>query len=209
MVTMKEEIPAAGEVPQRQVRACFTASTITVYQAYPAEIAGPAVAAGTFVPPFRVGRMTWIKPSFLWMMYRSGWAAKEGQERVLAVEVTRDGFEWALARAALSHYERGTYDSREQWAAVKEASPVRVQWDPERSLTLAPLPYRAIQVGLSGAAVTRYLDQWITGITDVTGLAREIRGHIGAGDLDAARAGLPAEQPYPLPGPARARIGAS
>ena len=40
--------------------------------------------------------MTWIKPSFLWMMYRCGWGLKEGQETVLAVEITREGFEWAL-----------------------------------------------------------------------------------------------------------------
>lgn len=69
--------------PYRQVRATWTEATITVYQAYPAEIAGPAVAAGRFVPPFKRERMTWIKPSFRWMMYRSGWATKPGQERVL------------------------------------------------------------------------------------------------------------------------------
>ncbi|WP_422570328.1 DUF4291 family protein, partial [Erwinia billingiae] len=29
--------------------------------------------------------MTWIKPSFLWMMYRSGWGMKDpGQKRILA-----------------------------------------------------------------------------------------------------------------------------
>jgi hypothetical protein len=38
--------------------------------------------------------MTWIKPSFLWMMYRCGWATKPGQERVLAIQITREGFEW-------------------------------------------------------------------------------------------------------------------
>ncbi|MDR7325687.1 hypothetical protein J2S44_005937 [Catenuloplanes niger] len=55
-------------VPARQVRAVFTDRTITVYQAYSPEIALPALAAGHFVPPFRPGRMTWIKPSFRWMM---------------------------------------------------------------------------------------------------------------------------------------------
>ena len=58
---------------------------LTVYQAYPPEIADAAVAAGRFVPPFKRERMTWIKPSFRWMMYRCGWATKPGQERVLAV----------------------------------------------------------------------------------------------------------------------------
>lgn len=111
----------------RQMRASFTDRDITVYQAYSPEIADAAVAAGTFVAPFKRDRMTWIKTSFLWMMYRSDWAAKPGQERVLAIQITRDGFEWALANAALSHYEPGTYDSQQQWAERKQASPVRVQ----------------------------------------------------------------------------------
>jgi hypothetical protein len=62
----------ARGTPERQVRAQFTDRTLTVYQAYPSEIADAAVRAGTFVPPFKRERMTWIKPSFLWMMYRSG-----------------------------------------------------------------------------------------------------------------------------------------
>jgi hypothetical protein len=193
----------------RQVRASFTDRDITVYQAYSPQIADAAVAAGTFVAPFKRDRMTWIKPSFLWMMHRCGWAAKPGQERVLAVQITRDGFEWALAHAALSHYEPGTYDSQQQWAERKQASPVRVQWDPDRSLTLAPLSHRAIQIGLSGEAVTRYLSQWITSITDITPLAASIHRHVSAGDLDIARAHLPSESAYPLPAPISARIGAT
>src|SRR5689334_19006154 len=99
-------------VPARQIRAVYTAETITVYQAYPPEIAEPALAAGRLVPPFKRDRMTWIKPSFLWTMYRCGWATKPGQERVLAVEITRAGFEWALGRACLSHYDPRLHSDR-------------------------------------------------------------------------------------------------
>jgi hypothetical protein len=95
------------------------------------------------------------------MMHRSGWATKPGQARVLAIEITREGFEWALSHAALSHHDPTVYASHGEWAERK-TSPVRVQWDPDRSLRLASLAYRAIQVGLSGEAVPRYLDQWIT-----------------------------------------------
>ncbi|MER5663186.1 DUF4291 family protein, partial [Streptomyces mirabilis] len=84
------------EEPQRAVRALHTASTITVYQAYSPEIGLPAVRRGRFPAGWKRDRMTWIKPSFLWMMYRCGWATKAGQETVLAIEITRDGFEWAL-----------------------------------------------------------------------------------------------------------------
>src|SRR5690348_6428179 len=119
-------------VPQRQIRASFSADTVTVYQAYRAEIALPAVAAGRFVPPFSRERMTWIKPSFLWMMYRCGWATKPGQEHVLAVEITRAGFERALADACLSHFDPDLYPDRRAWQERLTVSPVRVQWDPER-----------------------------------------------------------------------------
>lgn len=83
---------------------------------------------------------------------------------------------------------------------MKEAlrgAPARVQWDPERDLRLNPLPYRSLQLGLSGPASRAYADEWTVGIRDVTGLAREIRGLLGAGDEAAARALLPAETPYP------------
>ncbi|WP_432841060.1 DUF4291 domain-containing protein [Dactylosporangium sp. CA-092794] len=186
-----------GRVATREIQALYTTATITVYQAYSPEIARAAVAAGRFVPPFKRDRMTWIKPSFLWMMYRSGWAAKPGQEHVLAVELRRDGFDDALARACLSHYEPRVHASRAEWGRRLRESPVRVQWDPERDLHLRPLPERrSLQLGLSGEAVRQYVDEWTVGITDVTALAHRIHAVMRAGDADAARALLPDEREY-------------
>ncbi|NMO54699.1 DUF4291 domain-containing protein [Actinoplanes sp. TBRC 11911] len=196
-------------VPARQVRAQYTADTITVYQAYSPRIATPAVAAGRFVDPFQRDRMTWIKPSFLWMMYRCGWATKPGQEHVLAVEITRAGFEWALARACLSHYDRDMDASRADWSRRLKSSPVRVQWDPERSLRLQALPYRSLQLGLSGEAVDRYVDEWTVAINDITPAVARIRDLLAAGDHQAAAAQLPREEVYPLPDRLDTRIGAS
>jgi hypothetical protein len=196
-------------VPLRQIRARYTADTVTVYQAYSAGIARPAVAAGRFVPPFSRDRMTWIKPSFLWMMYRSGWGTKPGQEHVLAVEITRTGLEWALAHACLSHFDRDLYPDRAAWTERLRVSPVRVQWDPERSLHLGPLAHRSLQVGLTGEAVARYVDEWTVGLTDVTELAHRVRDLVRSGDEDAARAALPPERPYPLPAAVGAVVGAT
>ena len=81
----------AMEQPQREIRAVYADSTITVYQAYAPEIGLPAAQEGRFPTAWKRDRMTWIKPSFLWMMYRCGWGAKEGQETVLAVEISRAG----------------------------------------------------------------------------------------------------------------------
>ena len=194
----------ANEVPDRQVRAVFDADTITVYQAYSVAIARPAVAAQTFVAPFKRERMTWIKPSFLWMMYRSGWATKPGQEHVLAVQIARTGFEEALSLAVLSHYDREIYRDPDEWQTMKEASPVRVQWDPERDPQLAPLPWRSVQIGLRGPAVDRYLCDWIITITDITEQVRII-----ATDPAPDHPLLPAERPYPLPDRVAMTIGAT
>ena len=196
-------------VPARQVRARYSDTSITVYQAYPPEIAEPALDAGRLVPPFKRDRMTWIKPSFLWMMYRCGWATKPGQERVLAIEMTRRGFEWALDHASLSHFDPEHDSDHESWQQRLKGSAVRVQWDPERSLRLRALPYRSLQVGLGGQAVDRYVDEWIVTVSDVTALARSIRERLDRGDERAADALLPAEVPYPLPSRTAAAIGAS
>ena len=143
------------------------------------------------------------------MMQRSGWAAKPGQERVLAIEINRAGFDWALAHSCLSHYMPRQHTSPEAWAAMKEASPVRVQWDPDRSLTGEQLADRAIQVGLSGDAVRRYVGEWIGSITDITAVARAIGQLASADRADQAARMLPAEQVYPLDPVLAARIGAS
>ncbi|MEU1881055.1 DUF4291 domain-containing protein [Streptosporangium sp. NPDC020072] len=192
-------------IPYRQIRAAFTEEAITVYQAYDPAIADPAVAAQRFVPPFKRERMTWIKPSFLWMMYRCGYATKPGQTRVLAVDISREGFEWALRHSCLSHPGDGV--DPEVWRRRLRESPVRVQWDPERGPRHNPLSYRSIQIGLSGDAVTRYLDRWTLRITDLTGRVHDIRQALRDGqDITDM---LPVERPYPLPDELARITGAS
>ncbi|MEV5907778.1 DUF4291 domain-containing protein [Streptomyces chartreusis] len=185
------------EEPQRVIRAAYAESTITVYQAYSPEIGLPAVRDGRFPSVWKRDRMTWIKPSFLWMMYRCGWGTKAGQETVLAVEVERDGFEWALRHACLSSYARGAHPDRATWQRELKRAPARVQWDPERDLRLQPLPYRSLQLGLSGEAVRRYADEWTVTIRNVTPLAHEIHALVNGGDLDSAARLLPQERAYP------------
>ncbi|MFC7792312.1 DUF4291 domain-containing protein [Streptomyces cinereoruber] len=187
------------EEPKYRVRALHTDRTVTVYQAYTPAIGLPAAREGRFPAAWKRDRMTWIKPSFLWMMYRSGWGLKEGQETVLAVEITREGFEWALQNACLSHYARGFHPDRDAWQRRLRESPARVQWDPERDPRLNPLPYRSLQLGLAGEASRRYADEWTVSITDVTPLAHRVHALVRAGDVDGARELLPREEPYPEP----------
>ncbi|MEV7072712.1 DUF4291 domain-containing protein [Streptomyces sp. NPDC093990] len=184
--------------PLHRIRALHMPSTITVYQAYAPEIGLPAVQEGRFPAAWKRDRMTWIKPSFLWMMYRCGWGSKAGQETVLAVEISRDGFEWALRHACLSHYVPGLHSDRAAWQRQLKRAPVRVQWDPERDLHLRSLPYRSLQVGLSGEAVRRYADEWTVAVRDVTPLAHEIHALVCGGDPASASRLLPRERPWPV-----------
>jgi hypothetical protein len=177
------------------IRAIYDDHTIRVYQAYSPRIAMPALDAGRFVPPFRMERMTWIKPSFNWMMYRCGFAKKEGQERVLAIDITREGFEWALTNSAASRFLPEVHASYEAWKEEVVAKPVRVQWDPERNWKLGLIPgMRSIQIGLSGQAVHHYVNDWIVRIEDATETAH-------AAATAATPDALPCvlERLYPLP----------
>jgi hypothetical protein len=182
---------------------------VRIYQAFSPDIAIGALEAQTFSAPFRMNRMTWIKPSFTWMMYRSGWGRKAGQEVVLGIDIRRDGFEWALAHSSLSHFDATMHVGYEQWRAAKEAAPVRVQWDPERSLRMEALPWRTIQVGIRGAAVRAYITEWIYRIEDMTPLVREIESLMSEKQMAQAEKLRPSEPPYPLPTEVASRIGVS
>lgn len=193
---MQDDVDSSSAIPHRQIRAVYNATTIRVYQAYSDAIANAALAKGAFTsPPFKMDRMTWIKPSFLWMMYRAGWGLKDaGQARILAIDISREGLEWALAHSCHSYPDESI--TREEWQRIKKNAPVRIQWDPERDLLLQPQVHRAIQIGLSKQAVDLYVRQWVQQITDVTPLAHKIHAQIILGKLESARALLPVEQPY-------------
>lgn len=177
----------------REIRADYDEKTIVVYQAFREAIAKAAVEHQKFVPPFSLNRMTWIKPSFLWMMERSGWGTKAGQEHVLAVRITRAGWEEALRSASLSEHGAG-------------AAPVRVQWDPERSARGQKLPYRSIQVGLGSAIVPRYVNEWTVEIRDLTSDVARLRELRAEGRHDLVERKLPKERVYPAPEDIRRRL---
>lgn len=184
---------------QRQIRANFDATTIRVYQAYPAEIAKPALSAGTFVSPFKMERMTWIKPSFCWMMYRCGFAAKPGQEMVLGIDIKREGFEWALENAVISHFDPEWHSDHDSWKRSVETTAVRIQWDPERDIHLEKIDgVRSLQVGLKGEAVRRYVDDWIVGIEDLTPLVHSV-ALAGNEKREVMQTPEKSERHYPLP----------
>ena len=191
---------------EHEIRADYDRDTIVIYQAYSPAIADAALAAGRFVPPFSFHRMTWIKPSFLWLMHRSNWGLKSGQERILAVRMTRLGWEKALSLAVLTSFEPGVFASPDEWAEQFAAARVHLQWDPERSLRGAGLPYSSIQVGLGRNVIREYVDKWMVGIEDYTDRVRKVYGLLQSGKADKAKRHLPPERVYPVGGELARRI---
>lgn len=171
------------QIPQQQIRARFDAKTIVVYQAYNPAIADAALEAQRFVPPFSVTRMTWVKPSFLWMMERCGWATKPNQERVLAIALHRTHFDAAVASAVST-------------SQTHEGAALRVQWDPERNLRGGKLEYRSLQLGIGRALAAQYASEWISRIEDVTPLVKRIDALRTQGDFEHAGRLLPDERVY-------------
>ena len=69
--------PSAG----RCILAHYDAETVVVYQAYNRLISNYALKHGVLGGPhFSLARMSWVKPNFLWMMFRCG-VGGEGKSR--------------------------------------------------------------------------------------------------------------------------------
>lgn len=182
-----------------EVRADYDSETIVMYQAYSSQIAEPALKQQKFVTPFSFNRMTWIKPSFLWLMHRSNWGTKSNQDYILAVRITRYGWEKALSLGVLTSYEASVHSSAEEWRKQFRDAIVHVQWDPERSLKGADLQVDSIQVGLSRNIIREFVDEWIVSIEDYTPRVRKMYDLLQRGDTKNARKHLPNEKVYDVP----------
>ncbi len=156
--------PSLSSSSYRQIRAIYDEDTIRVYQAYNDQIAKLAAEANSFQAPLNAGvwsdrRMTWIKPSKVWMAYRCGWTVlknDKNQTRVLALDLSRRKLEELLMKAQLSSsHSDGKNNSKDDNSSNSNHdedcgrsshgkinnerrcrnSHVVVQWDPERIIT--------------------------------------------------------------------------
>lgn len=182
----------------RHILAQYDETSIVVYQAYRPSLGHFAARNGYFGGKFSFSRMSWIKPNFLWMMYRNGWGSKEGQEVTLAVRIQRSAFDEILRLAVPSTYQKHLYTSAAEWQQAVEQSSVRQQWDPDHDPSGRPLERRAIQLGLRGEILARYAREWIIEIEDVSSFVAEQREHARG---DYARLIVPRERVYPDPLP--------
>lgn len=140
----------------RHILAQYDDSSIVVYQAYRKSIGIFAAKNQFFGGDFSYTRTSWIKTNFLWMMYRSGWGTKAGQEIILAIRISRELFEKILELAISSTYNRLAFPTEKEWSIAGKKSPVRLQWDPDHSPTGAKVERKAIQLGLRREILDKY-----------------------------------------------------
>ncbi|MBO3460530.1 DUF4291 domain-containing protein [Aetokthonos hydrillicola Thurmond2011] len=152
----------------RHILAQYDDQSIVVYQAYSPAIGHFAATHGYFGGEFKLDRMSWIKPNFLWMMYRSGWGTKPGQEVVLAIRIQREAFNEILKAAVHSVFVPELYPSRIEWEQQLKYSQVRLQWDPDHNPSGEKLERRAIQLGLRGIVLAAYARDWIVDIENIS-----------------------------------------
>jgi Domain of unknown function (DUF4291) len=190
-----ERWPQTGRV----ILAQYDADSIVVYQAYSPAIGNFAAQNGYFGGDFKLSRMTWIKPNFLWMMYRSGWGTKENQEVTLAIRLQRTAFDSILSQAVHSVYSPELYESEKHWQQAVQDSDVRIQWDPDHSPTGEKLSRRAIQLGLQRTAAIQYSREWILDIEDISEFVAEQRLYALSNNYKALL--TPKEQPYEVSDP--------
>jgi hypothetical protein len=148
---------------------------VFVYQAFHTATVEAAVIKGTFGKGFSMDRMTWIKPSFGWMLHRSGYATKHRQEAIARIHLSHAGFLAILQQAVPTSYNTALFPDIAAWNDALRRSDVRCQWDPDRDLFDRKLEQRAIQLGIRGETVYRYVHEWIRGIENVTELAHQIQ----------------------------------
>ena len=69
------------------IEAEYDEEGVYFYQAFNDDIADQALENQILGGPlYKPERMTWIKPSFAWMLYRSGYASKHNQNRILKIK---------------------------------------------------------------------------------------------------------------------------
>lgn len=188
----KERWPQSG----RHILAQYDADSLIVYQAYRPAIGRYAARHKYFGNGFSFERMSWLKPNFLWMQYRSGWSQKENQEVSLAIRLQRSAFDSILAQAVHSTYVTEVYDSENAWKQMVANSDVRLQWDPDHAPDGSKVERRAIQLGLRGATLARYAREWIIDIEDISDFVRQQYEHVKSGNYAALE--TPREMVYPV-----------
>ena len=187
----EHHLPATGKF----IIAQFDHDSIVIYQAFKDSIAAYAVEHQKFGgTDYDFNRMTWLKPSFLWMMYYSGWAKKENQENILAIKIKREGFDEILNYAVMSTYYKEIYGNNTVWQERLAHSDIQLQWEHYYDLFGKKTERYAARIGIKGDVQQKYNDDWIMGIQNITPYVKKQQELLLANKIEMLE--LPHERAY-------------
>lgn len=160
-------------------RAQYSQDYVIIYQAYKDEIADYALEHQKLGgDSFSFLRMLWIKPSFSWMMFRSGWAQKDNQKRILAVFLQRKFFDHLIKSAIPTMFDPKRFSDKTSWRKALKRSDVIVQMDTDKNYYSYPVSTRAIQLGLRRRELREFALEKILKIEDITEYVLEQHKHL-------------------------------
>lgn len=169
----EQHLPAQGKF----IIAQFSDKHIILYQAFKSSIAEYAVKEQRLGgPDYDLSRSTCFKPSFLWMMYYSGWAKKEDKENILAITVSRQHFEELLEQI------------------VNADAEVQLTWAPYYDLRGDKTGRLSARLRLAGHTLQRFNDEMILSIENITPYVKEQQALMLHNNTDAIM--LPVERVY-------------
>jgi hypothetical protein len=179
-IEQKNRLPKNG----KQIIAHKDGENIIVYQAFNPNIANYAVENQKFGGGhYSFSRMSWIKPGFLWMMYRAGWASKEHQQRILAITLPLVHFKEILAQATISSFDSTLFATQELWKQELEKTEVRLQWDPDHDPYGVKQERKAIQIGMKGEILRKFCTEWLIKIEDITDFVKDEHQKLAANKI--------------------------
>jgi hypothetical protein len=173
----------------------FSSSAFLLYQAFNDQIADYAVANQKFegAPGYSESRMTWTKPNFLWMMYRSNWAKRANQTRILGLWLKLDSFH-ELLQSTRKTIDKG----KDTKHGASSSGAVTIQWDPDHTPNGDEMTKRALQIGVKSVSWWKTGERF-EGIVDMTPLVVAIRDHAKTKNGLYPKLFIPQEKLYLLP----------
>lgn len=180
-IEQKKRLPEDGN----QIIGCIEQDNIILYQAFNSHIAEYAVSNQKFGGPhYSFNRMSWIKPGFLWMMYRAGWASKENQQHILAITLPIIYLKKILAQATITSFDDKLFVSHEAWKTELDKTDVRLQWDPDHDPFGNKEKRKAIQIGMKGEILRKFCTEWIARIEDITDFVKIEQARVLKSDIN-------------------------
>jgi len=171
------------------LNASFDDTTVVTYQAFGEAMAAELLERGGLGGSWRYDRHTRLTMDWAFIADRYAFGDRLARSRILAIEVSRRGFDAILTAALTMEWNEGLYKTRAGWRLATRFAPVLVEWSTDTP-----------RLVVHGPLVRQLATEWVTGLRDVTDAFRAVRDD---GVVP------PTERRYPIGDDVSARLGIS